>query len=170
MKNSYSENLKKFSIYADRNIFVTTPLIVQSVKGIPPKTKTALETVTEEVDLLKDLYNSRREELTQLSSGCRDGDALLKDMRRTLFTIRVGAQTLDEHNLQPISESIATLEQYQETMVALSSRAKGNLAKSELTLWITSMPFNLPHVTRCEDVSLLIILINLGCRFEEANE
>jgi uncharacterized phage infection (PIP) family protein YhgE len=134
MKNSYSENLKKFSIYADRNIFVTTPLIVQSAKGNPPKTKSALETVTEEVDTLKNLYNSRREELTQLSSGCRDGDALLKDMRRTLFTIRVGAQTLDEHNLQPISETIATLEQYQETMVALSSRAKGNLANSELTI------------------------------------
>jgi uncharacterized phage infection (PIP) family protein YhgE len=141
MKNSYSENLKKFSIYADRNIFVTTPLIVQSAKGIPSKTKSALETVTEEVDTLKDLYNSRREELTQLSSGCRDGDALLKDMRRTLFTIRVGAQTLDEHNLQPISETIATLEQYQETMVALSSRAKGNLAKTNLPFRLRLCPF-----------------------------
>lgn len=100
--------------------------MAHSVKGIPPKAKSALEAVSEEVDSLKDLYSSRREELIQLSSGCRDGDSLLKDMRRTLFTIRVGAQTLDEHNLQPISETIATLEQYQETMGALSSRAKGN--------------------------------------------
>ena len=131
MKNSYSENLKKFTIYADRNIFVTTPMVVLSVKVIPPKARSALENVTDEVELLKDLYSSRREELIQLSSGCRDGDMLLKDMRRTLFTIRVGAQTLDEYNLQPISETIATLEQYQETMGALSSRAKGNLAKSD---------------------------------------
>ena len=129
MKNSYSENLKKFTIYADRNIFVKTPIVVQSAKAAPPKAKSALENVTEEVDLLKDLYNSRREELIQLSSGCRDGDTLLKDMRRTLFTIRVGAQTLDEHNLQPISETIATLEQYQDTMGALSSRAKGKIVK-----------------------------------------
>ena len=170
MKNSYSENLKKFSIYADRNIFVTTPLIVQSADGIPPKTKSALDTVTEEVETLKDLYNSRREELIQLSSGCRDGDTLLKDMRRSLFTIRVGAQTLDEHNLQPISETIATLEQYQETMVALSSRAKGYLAKSGWNISITSMSMSFPHVTCSKVAFSLMISTFFDCRFEETNE
>jgi hypothetical protein len=125
MKNSYMANLNKFSIYADRNIFVRTPLPVTNIPEQLEEPKSALEILSMEVESLKDVYTSRREELVKLSNGCKDGDLLLKDMRKALFTIRVGAQTLDECNVQPLSETVATLEQYEQTLRALSVRANG---------------------------------------------
>jgi hypothetical protein len=125
MKNSYMANLNKFSIYADRNIFVRTPLPIINIPEPSGKPNTTLELLCAEVESLKDVYTSRREELVKLSNGCKDGDLLLKDMRKALFTIRVGAQTLDECNVQPLSETVATLEQYEQTLRALSVRANG---------------------------------------------
>jgi hypothetical protein len=125
MKSSYMANLNKFSIYADRNIFVRTPLPGTKIPEQLEVPKSALEILSMEVESLKDVYTSRREELVKLSNGCKDGDLLLKDMRKALFTIRVGAQTLDECNVQPLSETVATLEQYEQTLRALSVRANG---------------------------------------------
>lgn len=125
MKNSYMANLNKFSIYADRNIFVRTPLPITNKSESLEVPRSALEMITTEVESLKDSYISRREELVKLSNGCKDGDLLLKDMRKALFTIRVGAQTLDECNVQPLRETVATLEQYEQTLRALSVRANG---------------------------------------------
>lgn len=134
MKNSYMANLNKFSIYADRNIFVRAPLPVAKIPESSEVPKSALEILSMEVESLKDSYISRREELVKLSNGCKDGDLLLKDMRKALFTIRVGAQTLDECNVQPLSETVATLEQYEQTLRALSVRANGEFLRFSIPL------------------------------------
>lgn len=125
MKNSYSKNLNKFSIYADRNIFVRTPIPASKTLVSAEVPQSALDLISLEVASLKESYISRRVELLKLTNGCKDGDLLLKDMRKALFTIRVGAQTLDECNVQPLRETVATLEQYEETLSALSVRANG---------------------------------------------
>ena len=121
--------MKKFAVYADRNIFIANqqspPSSATQVNDKDELMKAELKAATEEVQSLKEEYLSLRANHVQLASECRDGDLLLKDMRKSLFTIRVGAQTLDECKVQPLIETVAILEQHQQTMVDLTARANG---------------------------------------------
>ena len=129
MKSSYEKNMKKFSTYADRNIFVASETTQRTEAAVSDQraksSKEQLDIITDEVEALKETYLTLRANHIQLTNDCKDGDLLLKDMRKSLFTIRVGAQTLDEFKVQPLIETVAILEQHQQTMTELSSRAKG---------------------------------------------
>ena len=128
MKSSYEKNMKKFAVYADRNIFIASK--EQNTAASVDKNeliKDELRVVCDEVEALKSVYLAKRADHLQLAGECRDGDLLLKDMRKSLFTIRVGGQLFDDCKVQPLIETVAILEQHQGDMVKLSERAKGNL-------------------------------------------
>lgn len=132
MKTSYEKNMKKFSTYADRNIFVAR-VNVQTVGKSDSNEKNGsptqeLNVKIDEVEALKTKYLALRANHIKLTKECKEGDLLLKDMRKSLFTIRVGAQTLDECKVQPLIETVAILEQHQQTMTELTSKAKGSLS------------------------------------------
>ena len=112
-------------MYADRNIFVIAQQPALPGPLLPEKSP--YETAVEVVESLKDSHRSKQDEIIQLKSECGNGDLLLKDMRKTLFTIRVGAQMLDECNLQPINETVRILDGHRRTITELSSQARGNI-------------------------------------------
>lgn len=114
-------------MYADRNIFVIPQKPVIPGPLLPEKSP--YETAVELVESLKNSHRFKQDEIIQLKSECGNGDLLLKDMRKTLFTIRVGAQMLDECNLQPINETVRTLDRYRQTITELSSQARGKMSQ-----------------------------------------
>ena len=140
--------MKKFSTYADRNIFVANVNIQTAGISDPSKksesTKEELSIIIDEVEALKEKYLTLRANHIKLTKECKEGDLLLKDMRKSLFTIRVGAQTLDECKVQPLIETVAILEQHQQTMTELTSKAKGSLSNCQnLDIFISPLSYHL---------------------------
>ena len=50
-------------------------------------------------------------------------EAVVNEMKTALFNMRVGAQTLDAHKVQPLNETAALLAQYKREVADLVSRA-----------------------------------------------
>jgi len=48
----------------------------------------------------------------------------MNEMKTALFNIRVGAQTLDAHKVQPLDETAALLAQYKSDVMSLMSKAE----------------------------------------------
>mmetsp|Transcript_34802 Transcript_34802/g.33116 ORF Transcript_34802/g.33116 Transcript_34802/m.33116 type:complete len:254 (+) Transcript_34802:143-904(+) len=125
MRVVYGGNMEKFGSYADRNCFVQSKkpaVIAEDKKSKTDLINIELTAVSTEVDLLREEYLLLRSTKDQLASECKDGDSLLKDMRKTLFTIRVGAQELQ--TIQPIVEIIAVLEDHKKSLCDFNQRAK----------------------------------------------
>lgn len=64
-----------------------------------------------ELQDLRERYLSVHGEYTRLFIECRDYDLLLKDLRETLFGLRVASQVFDEYDVNPIAHSCANLSQ-----------------------------------------------------------
>lgn len=79
----------------------------------------------EQLQTLRAQYLAMQSELLGLSDSCRDTDLLLKDMRSTLFTLRVGAQAFDEGDIQPIAETVANITQNREKLLKMCADANG---------------------------------------------
>lgn len=122
-RSSFIKNLDKFEIYASRNIFVpAAPSSSQSTSSKASSTAT-----DEQLQNLRAQYLSLQSELLLLTDSCRDTDLLLKDMRTTLFTLRVGAQAFDEGDIQPIAETVANITENREKLVKMCADANGEL-------------------------------------------
>lgn len=78
-----------------------------------------------ELEELRAKYWRSRRELGLLQESCRDTEAMLKDMRSALFTVRVAAQALDEADISALPEVTATLNQQRDTLTHLCNSAKG---------------------------------------------
>jgi vacuolar-type H+-ATPase subunit I/STV1 len=130
MRNSCIQNFETFELYVKRNIFTIpkrdvsseiTPSSSSTSTSVPNKS-TELDILTEEVHKIRAKYLSLLEMRERLSNECSDNDRLLKDMRSALFHLRVGAQVLDEHSLQPLDETVKNLMDEKESLIELSSR------------------------------------------------
>ena len=114
-------------MYANRNISV---IAVAPNLSLPlPHQKISYKIAVKLLESLKNSYNSKESALFQLKSECGDGDLLLNDMRKSLFTIRFGAQMLDECNLQPVNETVRILDMHHQTIAGLTSRARGEISQ-----------------------------------------
>lgn len=123
--------MEKFDIYCSRNIFVPSSSSQLS------KTETE-DTVTSELEQLRQKYLALRSQYTDLSASTKAANLFLIDMRSSLFQIRVGAQVLDEYNIQPLAETMATLTQQKMALQDLCAKAQDLTDKMESSLGITS--------------------------------
>ena len=133
MKATYGKNINKFGNYADRNIFVL-PSPTTSSAGSSSHSSSELEQLTEEVERLRAKYVMLRQTHATLSSECRNSDLLLKDMRSCLFSLRLGAQALENHHVQPLMESWAEATQQRQALLNLSQKAQEIRSQMHATL------------------------------------
>ncbi len=101
----------------------------------------ALPSVASDEQLLslRAQYLALQTEYRDLSDSCRDTDLLLKDMRTTLFTLRVGAQAFDEPQIHP-EEVLANITQNRENLQKMCSEANGKTRKDRI---VRIFPFRL---------------------------
>lgn len=121
MKKHFDKNMDKFDIYATRNIFVLP--VDESSSQTQSKEKENLENKSLELDILKNRYYDLLAEYSSKTSDIKESEALLDNMRNSLFQIRVASQTMDEHNLQPLAETMATIVKQKKDLLALSDKA-----------------------------------------------
>jgi hypothetical protein len=126
MKSAYEKNMNKFSVYVNRNIFVL-PSEQQQSSSVASASGAAKhgesDPLTEELERLREKYLLIRQTHAMLSNECRNADLLLKDMRGALFALRIGAQALENHQVQPLNEAWAIMEQHKQKLSDLSRRA-----------------------------------------------
>lgn len=125
LEDSLARNFEIFELYIRRNIF-TLPRIEQDSTITVPTQKSfskQLEDLDKEISTIKARYLETHQRHRALLSECGDNDRLLKDMRSALFHLRVGAQVLDENNLQPLEETIRAIVEQKEQLSALTARA-----------------------------------------------
>ena len=123
--------MEKFDIYCSRNIFVPSSSSQLS------KTETD-DAVSSELEQLRQKYLSLRSQYVDLSASTKAASLFLADMRSSLFQIRVGAQVLDEYNIQPLAETMATLTQQKIALQELCVRAQEITDKMESSLGTNS--------------------------------
>lgn len=118
MRRHFSKNSSKFELYASRNIF-TFPEKARS-SGLSNGSDAEQEA---ELAALKQQYTTLQESNTKLASDVGDAETLLREMRASLFNIRVGAQVLDEKLVQPLTETLAALSEKKNALTSLCNRA-----------------------------------------------
>lgn len=119
-KETFDKNIEKFKIYSMRNIFVascgTNSNAASSSTGID------FTTPDEQLQRLRTHYLQLQTEYSDLKSSSTDTDLLLKDMRATLFKLRVGAQAFDNGDIADTLEGITAS---RKELLRLCSEAKG---------------------------------------------
>jgi hypothetical protein len=60
--------------------------------------------------------------------------ALEEDLKNALYQLKFGVQALEEHNVQPLDESLNALERQRDELLALCRRAR------ELTEYLVRLP------------------------------
>ena len=123
-KVAFERNMDKFKIYAMRNIFApaapsSSQSTASSSAALPPNT------TDEQLAQLRSQYLALQAELRELTDSCRDTELLVKDMRSTLFTLRVGAQAFDDGDILPVAETVANIAQNREKLLRMVSEANG---------------------------------------------
>lgn len=128
-----------------RNIFVpsTAAAGAQASSAASSSAGPVSATPDEHLQRLRTQYLQLQAEYSELSGSCKDTDLLLKDMRATLFTLRVGAQAFDNGDIQPIAETLAGMTQNREKLLNLCSDAKGAyLLDNEIFLSLSNLREN----------------------------
>jgi hypothetical protein len=128
MRQQFHRNMDKFDVYCNRNIFVPS-----SSSNSVFKMETA-DSVSSELEQLRQKYMTLRSQYMDLSASTKAATLFLTDMRSTLFHIRVGAQVLDEYNVQPLAETMATLTQQKIALEELCVNAQEMTDKIELSI------------------------------------
>jgi len=118
LKHEFSKNLDKFEIYANRNIFV----LADSASGAPVVPIDVVSASSELISL-REQYLTLREQHEAASAEAADCEGILASMKTALFNVRVGAQTLDAHNVPSLVETAAQLARFKADVVALTRRA-----------------------------------------------
>lgn len=120
MQSVFKKNMDKFDLYARRNIF-SLPMSTDATSAAA--SKQSLDNVAQELENTRQKYMMALEKKNRLASECDQCDALLKDMRSALFTIKVGSQVLEEYSVAPLDETISAIEQKQVALQAIHTRA-----------------------------------------------
>ena len=108
-----------------RNIFVPANAPIDATPSSSSTISVPSAATDEQLQHLRGQYLSLQSEYHQLTDSCRDTDLLLKDMRSTLFTLRVGAQAFDDGDIQPIAETVANITQNRDKLLQLCKEANG---------------------------------------------
>lgn len=120
MKNKFGkhlhENLKKFALYSERNLF--------TIKETPVAVST---TQNDELLKVRSIYLEKLQERESLAAEYNQLEALLNEMRESMFAIRLSHQSLDEHNVQPIGEFASTLRENCTVLAGLQLQAIGEI-------------------------------------------
>ena len=123
-KECFDKNIDKFKIYAMRNIFV--PYVATNVQATSSTSNASGGASSSATDAqllqLRQTYLSLQSEQRELTDSCRDTDFLLKDMRSTLFSLRVGIQAFDDYN---IPETVAGITLQRERLLQMCKEAQG---------------------------------------------
>lgn len=127
MKKHFDKNMDKFDIYASRNIFVL-PTDDSSAQN-KSKEKENLENKSLELDVLKNRYYDLLAEYSSKTSDIKESEVLLDNMRNSLFQIRVASQAMDEHNLQPLAETLSTIVKQKKELLVLCDKATNLVEK-----------------------------------------
>ena len=128
MRQQFHRNMGKFDVYCNRNIFVPSS---SSSSNSVFKMETA---VSSELEQLRQKYMTLRSQYMDLSASTKAATLFLQDMRSTLFHIRVGAQVLEEYNVQPLAETMATLTQQKIALEELCVNAQELTDKIEFSM------------------------------------
>lgn len=128
MRQQFYRNMDKFDVYCNRNIFVPSS---SSSSNSVFKMETA---VSSELEQLRQKYMTLRSQYMDLSASTKAATLFLQDMRTTLFHIRVGAQVLEEYNVQPLAETMATLTQQKIALEELCVNAQEMTDKIEFSI------------------------------------
>jgi predicted nucleic acid-binding Zn-ribbon protein len=132
LEDSLTKNFDIFELYIRRNIFTLPRATDQesSASASQPAASSQksyskqLEELDKEIGTIKARYLETHHRHRSLLNECGDNDRLLKDMRSALFHLRVGAQVLDENNLQPLEETVRSIVEQKEHLTALTARAE----------------------------------------------
>jgi ribosomal protein L29 len=76
---------------------------------------------------LKSQYLALQVEYVQHASECRDMEALLRDMRTSLFNLRIAIQSFDDYEIQPIADTTQVLKQYQTKLQHYARDSQGTV-------------------------------------------
>ena len=130
MRQQFHRNMDKFDVYCNRNIFVPSSSSSSSSNSV-----FKMETeVSSELEQLRQKYMTLRSQYMDLSASTKAATLFLQDMRSTLFHIRVGAQVLDDYNVQPLAETMATLTQQKIALEELCVNAQELTDKIEFSI------------------------------------
>lgn len=148
MKRSFDRNLDKFDIYANRNIFVLpTKSTIDDNNNAAAATDTApitLDSRMKEASLLKKKYLSLHQQYADMTIQCQNYELLYAQMKQSLFQLIVGSQVMDEHNVQPLAETMAKLAQQKHELLTLCNKAHELIKKMESPPSSSSSSSSLP--------------------------
>jgi hypothetical protein len=107
--------MDKFEIYALRNIFV-----LPSSSNNSDITNT---TISSSHSLKRQRYIELAQENAKIKQQNLLGESILSDINSALFSYRVGNQSLDAHDVNPISETIHNILNSSEILQEMTNRA-----------------------------------------------
>ncbi len=120
--------MDKFEIYALRNIFVlsssNTNVVSDSSNAVNSSNSTNLK---------RRRYIELVQENTKIKHQCTLGESILNDMNSALFSYRVGNQSLDAHDVNPISETIDNILNSSEILQEMTNRANCKYIGSDIS-------------------------------------
>ena len=115
LKDQLDVNFNKFNAYAVRNIFTISE--VSNTKSL--SNKDMLDKKNHEIAVLRQKYNELVVQHGTLSNENKQMEVVLSDMRNALFQLRVGAQILDEYNVQPLVDTMAHIQSQKQILIDL---------------------------------------------------
>jgi hypothetical protein len=126
--------MEKFRIYSARNVFAPSSQAPSSSSSTAaPSTETDAHLLE-----LRRRYLELQAELRSVADSCRDTDALLRDMRSALFTLRVGAQAFEEGDMD-VAESMGEIAQNRNRLLELCAEANGKAACDHVAVDIVAL-------------------------------
>lgn len=127
MRQQFHRNMDKFDAYCSRNIFI--PSSSSSVVKMDTE-----DSASSELEQLRQKYMTLRSQCLDLSASIKAANLFLTDMRASLFQLRVGAQVLDDLQVQPLAETMATLTQQKISLQELTQKTQELSDKIEISL------------------------------------
>jgi hypothetical protein len=126
MKEHFDRNMDKFEVYCMRNIFVPPapmPSSSSASSSSPAGGKMTLETATQQVEEMRIKYEAAKKKHAQMTIDLKMGENLLKEMKSAHFRLMVATQILDEHNVNPLEDSMALLNENKNALQELCGKA-----------------------------------------------
>ena len=119
LKDQLDVNFNKFNAYAVRNIFT----INEVSNTTSMSNKDLIDKKNHEIAVLRQKYNELVVRHGSLSNENKQMEAVLSDMRNALFQLRVGAQVLDEYNVQPLVDTMSHIQSQKQILIDLCHKS-----------------------------------------------
>lgn len=125
--------MHKFELYALQNIFPAENAISartqQQAHHRPPsdigERDQQLQSISPELLALRHRYATLTQQNSLLRQEAEASEVLLKQMTKSIFDLRVGAQALDSYDVRPLEDTVGGVMGLHEDLRALHSQAKG---------------------------------------------